>query len=104
LEDTEFSSTTRLHPRFPGDFPLPRIFRLEYTYGGLRHGAVTVRFRFQGDPVDAVHDLIEAGRSAGWSTDIKAPHRVSFHKSGRTIDAWFGFPGHALVLDLPEPR
>src|SRR5882724_8371667 len=38
-----FSSTMRLHPRFPADFPLPSSFIHEHSSGGLRQGSVTVR-------------------------------------------------------------
>lgn len=99
-----FSSTSRLHPRFPADFPLPFGFVHEHSSGGLRDGSVTVRFRFRGDGADAVHDLRDEGIKNGWSVDVLAPHRMVFHKNRRTIEAWFSYPGHSLVLDIPEPH
>ncbi len=99
-----FSSTMRLHPRFPADFPLPSSFIHEHSSGGLRQGSVTVRFRFRGEGADAVHDLREEGIRSGWTVDVLAPHRMVFHKDNRMIEAWFSYPGHSLVLDIPEPR
>ena len=101
---TDFHSTTRLHPRFPDDFPIPPVFLLEYSHGGMRHGAMTLRFRFKGDPKEAVEDLAASGESNGWTVKPTAPHRVVFTKDARSIEAWFGFPGRSLVLDVPDPR
>ncbi|MFQ5876414.1 MAG: hypothetical protein ACE5JH_01795 [Acidobacteriota bacterium] len=99
-----FSSTTRLHPRFPGDFPIPSVFLHEHSRGGRDRGALTLRFRFKGDPRAAVSDLAEAGARSGWEVEAAAPHRLVFTKDVRRIEAWFGFPGRSLVLDVPEPR
>lgn len=99
-----FSSTSRIHPRFPNDFPLPPGFIHEHSSGGLREGSVTVRFRFRGEGADAVHDLRDEGLQNGWSVDVLAPHRMVFHKNRRVIEAWFSYPGHSLVLDIPEPH
>ena len=104
LQLANYSSTTRLHPRFPGDFPLPPEFIHEHSSGGLRHGMMTVRLRFRGEGSEAVRELQEAGRQNGWSLDVKAPHRTIFRKGSRQIEAWFSFPGHSLVLDIPDPR
>jgi hypothetical protein len=103
-ELSQFSSTGHLHPRFPSDFTLPTDFIHEHSSGGLRQGAITVRFRFHGEPQDAVRDLQDAERSAGWDVEVLAPHRMVFRKEGRTVEAWFSFPGHSLVLDIPDPR
>jgi hypothetical protein len=98
-----FSSTKRLHPRFPADFPIPTMFVLEHSTGGLRRGAVTLRFRFHGDPVEAIAALRDAAQEAGWSREEESSYSLSFHKGPRTIAAWFGFPSRSLVLDLLEP-
>lgn len=94
----------RLHYRFPEDFPVPAIFSHEHTRGQKLHGALTVRFRFQGSPLDAVRDLAEVAERNGWTVEQPAPHRQVFRKGNRTIQAWFSFPGHSLVLDIPDPR
>ena len=98
-----FSSRRRLHPRFPADFPIPAIFVLEHSTGGLRRGDITLRFRFRGDPIEAVVALRDAARSAGWSSQEESSYRLIFQKGPRTIAAWFGFPSRSLVLDLREP-
>ncbi len=103
-ELAQFSSSGRLHPRFPSDFPMPAAFIHEHSSGGLKQGAITVRFRFHGGPQDAVHDLQDAARAAGWEVEVLAPHRMVFHRNGRAVEAWFSFPGHSLVLDIPDPR
>jgi len=99
-----FSSTSRLHPRFPIDFPLSSTFILEHSSGGMRQGAVTIRFRFRGEGADAARDLQDAGHRNGWNVEVLAPHRMIFRKGGHTVEAWLSFPGHALVLDIPDPR
>jgi hypothetical protein len=99
-----FSSSTRLHPRYPADFPLPPTFALEHSSGGARQGDLTIRFRFQGEGDAAVRDLVEMGKRNGWEPRVLAPHRVLFQKGNRTISAWLSFPGHSLVLDIAEPR
>ena len=99
-----FSSTVRLHPRFPRDFPVPRSFRLESNSGGTRSGNVTVRFRFSGEAANAVCDLREQGRANDWSVEILAPHRLIFRKDGRVVEAWFSYPAHSVVLDIPDNR
>ncbi len=99
-----FSSTSRLHPRFPIDFPLSSTFVLEHSSGGMRQGAVTIRFRFRGEGADAARDLQDAGHRNGWNVEVLAPHRMIFRKGGHTVEAWLSFPGHALVLDIPDPR
>src|SRR6266436_1117504 len=38
LGSANFSSSTRLHPRYPADFPLPSTFTLEHSSGGARQG------------------------------------------------------------------
>jgi hypothetical protein len=101
--EAAFSSTKRLHPRFPADFPIPAMFVLEHSTGGLRRGAITLRFRFSGDPIEAVAALRDAARTADWSMDEESSYRILFRKGPRTIAAWFGFPSRSLVLDLQEP-
>jgi hypothetical protein len=102
LDPGRFSSSVKLHPRFPRDFPVPRSFRLESNSGGARSGNLTVRFRFTGDASNAVCDLREQGRSDGWTVEILAPHRMTFHKDGRVVEAWFSYPAHSVVLDIPD--
>ncbi len=102
LDPGHFSSSVKLHPRFPRDFPIPRSFRLESNSGGARSGNLTVRFRFTGDASNAVCDLREQSRSDGWSVEILAPHRMTFHKDGRLVEAWFSYPAHSVVLDIPD--
>ena len=102
LDPGRFSSSVRLHPRFPRDFPIPRSFRLESNSGGARSGNLTVRFRFTGEASNAVCDLREQGRADGWAIDILAPHRMTFHKGGRVVEAWFSYPAHSVVLDIPD--
>jgi len=102
LDPGRFSSSVRLHPRFPRDFPIPRSFRLESNSGGARSGNLTVRFRFTGEANNAVCDLREQGRADGWTVDILAPHRMTFHKDGRVVEAWFSYPAHSVVLDIPD--
>lgn len=101
---SNYSSMSRLHPRFPDDFPLPATFIHEHSSGGLRHGMLTVRFRFRGEGAEAVQELEDLGRRSGWAVEVKAPHRAVFRKGGREVEAWFSFPGHSLVLDIPDPR
>src|SRR6266571_7331076 len=98
-----FSSTRRLHPRFPADFPIPAIFVLEHSTGGLRRGTITLRFRFQGDPGEAFAALRDAARMADWSIEKQSSYRILFRKGPRIVAAWFGFPSRSLVLDLREP-
>jgi len=102
LDPGRFSSRVRLHPRFPRDFPIPRSFRLESNSGGARSGNLTARFRFTGEASNAVCDLREQGRADGWTVDILAPHRMTFHKDGRSVEAWFSYPAHSVVLDIPD--
>jgi len=97
-----FSSSLRLHPRFPRDFPIPRTFRLESNSGGARSGNLTVRFRFTGEASNAVCDLREQGRADGWTVEILAPHRMIFRKDARVVEAWFSYPAHSVVLDIPD--
>jgi hypothetical protein len=104
VPDRRFHPPYRLHSRFPEDFPVPSFFLHEHTRGHARHGALTVRFRFRGEPVAAVADLAEIGFENGWGVENRAPHRLVFRKDRRVVEAWFGFPGHALVLDIPDPR
>ncbi len=101
---TYFSSTTRLHPRFPSDLSLPSTFILEHSSGGVRQGAITVRFRFRGEGADAAKDLRELGRQNGWAVEVLAPHRMIFRKGDQLVNAWLSYPGHSLVLDIPDPR
>jgi len=104
LDPGRFSSSLRLHPRFPRDFPIPRSFRLESNSGGARSGNLTVRFRFIGEAANAVCDLREQGRANDWVVEILAPHRMIFHKNGRTVEAWFSYPAHSVVLDIPDDQ
>lgn len=104
LDPGRFSSSVRLHPRFPSDFPIPRAFRLESNSGGARSGNLTVRFRFIGEAANAVCDLREQGRANDWVVEILAPHRMIFHKNGRTVEAWFSYPAHSVVLDIPDDQ
>lgn len=99
-----FSSSTRLHPRFPDDLPLPGTFKVEHSSGGLRSGSITVRFRFRGEGKDAVRQLKDLGEKSGWNVDILAPHRLALHKGGRDVDAWFSYPAHSVVLDVNDQR
>lgn len=99
-----FASAVRLSPSFPSDFPIPRSFHLESNSGSARSGNLTVRFRFSGEAEDAVCDLRSQGRQDGWSVEILAPHRVNFRKDSRIVEAWFSFPAHSVVLDIPDPR
>jgi len=102
LDPGRFSSSMRLHPRFPRDFPIPRSFRLESNSGGARSGNLTVRFRFTGEASNAVCDLREQGRADGWTVEILAPHRMIFRKDARVVEAWFSYPAHSVVLDIPD--
>lgn len=104
LQPANFSSMSKLHPRFPDDFPVPPTFIHEHSSGGLRHGMMTVRFRFPEEGAAAVRELEESGRRTGWTVEVKAPHRAVFRKGDREIEAWFSFPGHSLVLDIPDSR
>ena len=104
LEPGRFSSTVRLHPRFPPDFPVPRVFRLESNSGGVRSGNLTVRFRFRGEASNAVCDLRAQGRKKGWNVEVLAPHRLIFRKDGRIVEAWFSFPARSVVLDIADSR
>jgi len=104
LEPGRFASSVRLHPRFPRDFPIPRSFRLESNSGGARSGNLTVRFRFTGEAANAVCDLREQGKAKEWAVEILAPHRLVFHKDGRVVEAWFSYPAHSVVLDIPDNR
>jgi len=98
------SSPIRLNTAFPADFPLPPIFKLEHSYAATGRGAMTVRFRFRGEPAAAVRQLADSGHGSGWAVEVIAPHRLVFRKDHRMIEAWFGFPGHSLVLDLSDLR
>ena len=104
LDPGRFSSSVRLHPRFPSDFPIPRAFHLESNSGGARSGNLTVRFRFTGEAANAVCDLRGLGRSNGWVVEVLAPHRMNFRKDGRVVEAWFSYPAHSVVLDIPDNR
>jgi len=104
LEPRRFSSSVRLHPRFPQDFPVPAEFRLESNSGGASGGVLTVRFRFTGEAPNAVCDLRTLGRRGGWDVEILAPHRMIFRKGAREIEAWFSFPARSVVLDIPDAR
>jgi len=104
LEPRRFSSSVRLHPRFPQDFPIPNEFRLESNSGGVYGGVLTVRFRFAGEAPNAVCDLRTLGRRSGWDVEILAPHRMIFRKDGREVEAWFSFPARSVVLDIPDAR
>lgn len=99
-----FTSIDRLHPRFPRDFPLPGIFKLESNSSGRREGTLTTRFRFRGEGADAVRVLRDLGHSQGWEVEQKAPHRLVFRKNGRSVEAWFSYPAHSVVLDVSDHR
>jgi len=99
-----FSSSSRLHPRFPDDLPLPTVFKVEHSSGGLRTGSITVRFRFRGEGGDAVRQLKEMGEKSGWRVEVLAPHRLALRKGSREVDAWFSYPAHSVVLDVNDPR
>ncbi|MBI1951246.1 MAG: hypothetical protein HYS34_07785 [Acidobacteria bacterium] len=103
-EPGRFSSTVRLHPRFPRDFPIPRVFRLESNSGGIRGGNLTVRFRFRGEASNAVCDLRTLGRKKGWAIEVLAPHRLIFRKDGAIVEAWFSFPARSVVLDIADSQ
>ena len=104
VPERPFHVSHRLHPRFPDDFPLPSFFVHDHSRGHARHGALTIRFRFRGDPTAAVADLATVGRDNSWEVEQRAPHRLVFRKGERTVEAWFSFPGRSLVLDVPDPR
>ena len=99
-----FTSVDRLHPRFPRDFPLPGIFRLESNSSGRREGTLTTRFRFRGEGAEAVRALRDLGLSHGWEVEQKAPHRLVFRKDGRSVEAWFSYPAHSVVLDVSDRK
>lgn len=99
-----FASGTRLHPRFPRDFPLPASFRLESNSGGTTSGTMTARFRFRGEGKAAVEALRALGERNGWQVEVVAPHRLIFRKDERAIEAWFSYPAHSVVLDIPISR
>ncbi len=103
-EPGRFSSTVRLHPRFPRDFPVPKVFRLESNSGGVRGGNLTVRFRFRGEASNAVCDLRTLGRRKGWNVEVLAPHRLIFRKDGTIVEAWFSFPARSVVLDIADSQ
>lgn len=103
-EPGRFGSATRLHPRFPRDFPVPKVFRLESNSGGVRGGNLTVRFRFRGEASNAVCDLRSQGRRKGWNVEVLAPHRLIFRKDDRMVEAWFSFPARSVVLDVADPQ
>lgn len=104
LDPGRFASATRLHPRFPRDFPVPKVFRLESNSGGVRGGNLTVRFRFRGEASNAVCDLRSQGRRNGWNVEVLAPHRLIFRKDDRMVEAWFSFPARSVVLDIADPQ
>ena len=93
-----------LPPRFPRDFPLPAIFKLESNSSGRREGTLTTRLRFRGEGTEAVSTLRELGEKSGWVVEQKAPHRLVFRKDGRAVEAWFAFPAHSVVLDVSDRR
>ncbi|HEU4403243.1 MAG TPA: hypothetical protein VFT43_14195 [Candidatus Polarisedimenticolia bacterium] len=103
-ELASFSSSTHLHPRFPEDLPLPAVFHVEHSFGGLRTGTVTIRFRFRGEGADAVRQLRDLGTKSGWQVESTAPHRLALRKGERQVDAWFSFPAHSVVLDFNDLR
>ena len=97
-------SRVRPHPRFPLDFPIPAIFRPESNSGGAPGGALSVRFRFRGEGADAVRALKVLGEANGWQVGQTAPHRLILKKDTRTVEAWFSYPAHSVVLDIAEGR
>lgn len=97
-------SKVRPHPRFPIDFPIPAGFRPESNAGGSPGGTLTIRFRFRGEGADAVRNLRVLGEANGWQVEQKAPHRLVLRKDGRTVEAWFSYPAHSVVLDLTDGR
>ncbi len=99
-----FTSVDRLHPRFPRDFPLPGIFKLESNSSGKREGTLTTRFRFRGEGGDAVRALRDLGLKSGWEVEQQAPHRLVFRKNGRSVEAWFSYPAHSVVLDISDRK
>lgn len=98
------TSVDRLHPRFPRDFPLPGIFKLESNSSGKREGTLTTRFRFRGEGGDAVRALRDLGLKSGWEVEQQAPHRLVFRKKGRSVEAWFSYPAHSVVLDISDRK
>lgn len=97
-------SRVRPHPRFPADFPIPASFRPESSSGGAPGGALSVRFRFRGEGAEAVRALRTLGEANGWSVEQLAPHRLVLRKDNRTVEAWFSYPAHSVVLDIAEGR
>jgi hypothetical protein len=94
----------RPHPRFPVDFPVPATFRVESSSGGSPGANLSVRFRFRGEGADAVRALRVLGEANGWEVEQKAPHRLVLRKSGRTVESWFSYPAHSVVLDIADGR
>jgi hypothetical protein len=97
-------ASVRPHPRFPIDFPVPATFRVESSSGGSPGANLSVRFRFRGEGGDAVRALRVLGEANGWEVEQKAPHRLVLRKSGRTVEAWFSYPAHSVVLDIADAR
>ncbi|MGH9798061.1 MAG: hypothetical protein ACRD5D_07875 [Candidatus Polarisedimenticolia bacterium] len=95
-------SKFRPHPRFPLDFPVPATFRVESNRGGSPGSDLSVRFRFRGEGAAAVRALQQLGEANGWLVEVRAPHRLGFHKDGRAVDAWFSYPARSVVLDISE--
>jgi hypothetical protein len=98
------ASKVRPHPRFPRDFPVPATFRVESNLGGAPGGDLSVRFRFRGEGAQAVRALHLLGEANSWEVEVRAPHRLAFRKEGRTVEAWFSYPAHSVVLDISEGR
>jgi len=99
-----FNAVDRLHPRFPRDFALPGIFQFESNSSGKREGTLTTRFRFRGEGADAVRVLRDLGLKGGWEVEQQAPHRLVFRKGGRSVEAWFSYPAHSVVLDISNRK
>ena len=97
------SYALRWRSRLPDDFPVPPVFQFEYSTSQQSRNR-TIRYRFRGEPADAVRDLKELGSAEGWQVEIKAPHRLVFRKGGRVVEAWFSYAGRSVVLDVSDNR
>jgi hypothetical protein len=97
------SYASRWQSRPPDDFPVPSVFQFEYSNSQQSRNR-TIRYRFRGEPADAVRDLREMGSAGGWQVEIKAPHRLVFRKGRRVVEAWFSYAARSVVLDVSDAR
>ena len=97
------SYAMRWRNRLPDDFPVPPVFQFEYSTSQQSRNQ-TIRYRFRGEPAEAVRNLKELGSAEGWDVEVKAPHRLVFRKGGRVVEAWFSYAGRRVVLDVSDSR